>query len=230
MSDIVPLFDPKILDRGRFAMAHKRRPVAIVVVAMALCVTLLAPRPCIGATTGASAFSVSNVTVDVTSTDATTARAEALAIGQRNALGRLLRRLVPTIDHNRLPTPDDAAITDLVKSFEVSKEKASPIRYTASLMFHFNDRLVGQLLRDHGIAYAATPLRRIVVLPLYRDEGGALLWEDGNVWREAWTDLPASDGLVRMVVPLGELADLMLVDASRADQGDRAAFAELAER
>ena len=211
-------------------MAHKRRQVAIVVVAMALCVALFAPRPGIGAATAASASSVSNVTVDVTSTDATTARAKALAIGQRNALERLLRRLVPTIDHNRLPTPDDVAITDLVKSFEVSEEKVSAVRYTASLIFHFNDRSVGQLLRDHGIAYAATPLRRIVILPLYQDEGGAILWEDGNVWREAWTDLPASDGLVRMVVPLGELADLMLVDASRADRGDRAAFAELAER
>ena len=177
-----------------------------------------------------SAFSVSDVAVDVTSSDATAARAEALAIGQREALGRLLRRLVPSIDHGRLPTPDDAEITDLVKGFEVSEEKVSPVRYTALLIFHFNKHLVGQLLRDHGIAYAATPLRRIVVLPLYRDEGGAILWEDGNVWREAWTDLPAADGLVRMVVPLGELADLMVVDARRADQGDRVAFAELAER
>ena len=211
-------------------MAHKRHPVAIVVVAMALWVALLGPRPGIGATTDASAFSVSNVTVDVTSTDATTARAEALAIGQRNALDRLLRRLVRTVDHDRLRTLGNAAITNLVKSFEVSKEKVSPVRYTASLIFHFNDRLVGQLLRDQGIAYAATPLRRIVVLPLYQDEGGTSLWEDGNLWREAWTGLPAADGLVRMVVPLGELADLMLVDASRAEQGDRAAFAELAER
>ena len=211
-------------------MAHKRRPVAIVVVAMALCFALLAPRSGVGATTTASAFSVSNVTVDVTSTDATTARAEALAIGQRNALNRLLRRLVPTIDHSRLPTPENAVIADLVKSFEVSEQKVSSVRYTASLIFHFNDRSIGQLLRDHGIAYAATPLRRIVVLPLYRDEGDTILWEDGNAWREAWTDLPESDGLVRMVLPLGELADLMLVDASRADQGDRAAFAELAER
>ena len=57
-----------------------------------------------------------------------------------------------------------------------------------------------------------------------------LLWEDGNPWRAAWAGLPRADGLVPVIVPIGELADLVLVDARQADEGARERLAQLAER
>ncbi len=205
-------------------MALARR-LAALVVAAGLGIPALAP-----ALAQSAAFSVSEVAVDLTADDAAAARAKAVAAGQREAVQRLFRRLVPVSDHHRLPSPADAEITELVRGFEVADERVAPNRYIASLTFHFKPNEVGRLLRVHGIPYAVTPSRNVVVLPLFGDEGDLLLWEDGNPWRAAWANLPPADGLVGMIVPIGELADLALVNARQAQEGERERLVGLAER
>ena len=65
----------------------------------------------------------------------------------------------------------------------------------------------------------------LVVLPLYSAQGGEpVLWVDDNPWRDVWAARPAEDGLVPMVVPLGDLSDITAVDAARAQAGDPAAL------
>jgi len=176
------------------------------------------------------AFTVADVAVDITAASAAKAKAKAVRVGQRLALTRLLRRLTPKSDHARLPTPDDNAITDLVQGFEVAGERVAPGRYIASFTFGFKPEAVGRLLRFNGIPYAQDPSPPVVVVPLYRRGDTVLLWEDGNLWAQAWADLPPADGLVPVVVPFGELADMAAIDANRALAGDRDALAALATR
>ena len=208
-------------------MALARRLVALLVVAVG---GLLGPASGAGAAFADAAFSVIGVAVDVTAADAAAARAEALAAGQREAFRRLLERLVSAVDVGRLPAPPDPVITELVQSFEVADERVGPDRYIASLTFHFNPSGVGRLLRDRGIPYAATASEPVVVIPLYHDADGLLLWEDGNPWRAAWAGLLPSDSLVPVIVPFGELADLGIISAEQAKAGDRERIARLADR
>ena len=208
-------------------MALARRLAALLVVAAG---GLLGPVSGSVAAPADAAFSVAGVAVDVTAADAAMARTEALAAGQREAFRRLLERLVLAVDFGRLPAPPDPVITELVQSFEVADERVGPDRYIAALTFHFNPGGVGRLLRDRGIPYAATASEPVVVIPLYDDADGLLLWEDGNPWRAAWAGLPPSNSLVPLIVPFGELADLGIISAEQAKAGDRVRIARLAER
>ena len=191
---------------------------------------LIVNRSAVGAVTVDPAFTIAGVAVDVTAEDATMARIEALAQGQRLSFRRLLERLVSISDYGRLPTPPDPVITELVRGFEVADERVGPDRYIASLTFHFKPQEVGRLLRDLNIPYAPSASEPIIVLPLVRYSAGLMLWEDGNPWRAAWAGLAPSNSLVPVIVPFGELADMEIIGAAQAGAGDRERLKRLVER
>ncbi|MEE8532837.1 MAG: DUF2066 domain-containing protein [Alphaproteobacteria bacterium] len=208
-------------------MAVTRRLVALIVV---VAWAVLAPALGSQAAEHAAVFSISGVAVDVTAKDAARARSRARIEGQRRALERLLRRIVPAADYARIPDLDDHDVTDLVQGFEVSNERVAPERYRALLTFHFKPNAVGAVLRNANTPYAVMSSRPVLVLSLYRVGNELLLWDDDNPWRAVWANLPPSDGLVPVIVPIGELADITLIDARQAREGERDLLAELAER
>lgn len=176
-------------------------------------------------------FAVAGVAVEKTAADARAARAAALAEGQRKAFARLVRRLVPKIDQSRVPQLEDEDITPLVQSFEIADERVGPNRYVASVTFRFNPAAVGNLLRAYDVSYAESVAPPILVLPVYKVEGRTLLWGDDNLWHGAWAALAAGDGLREIVVPLGDLSDIMTfgaVDLARPESA--AGIADLAGR
>jgi hypothetical protein len=85
-----------------------------------------------------------------------------------------------------------------------------------------------------GMRFAETVSRPVVVLPVYKLVQGiqetALLWEDGNPWRQAWASLPAGGGLVPLIVPIGDLTDADIVDADAALAGDEGKLGAIAAR
>ena len=176
-------------------------------------------------------FTVSGVTVDVTTDAAATARTAAIAEGQREAFDRLLRRITLRADHERHPDLDDTAVTALVQDFRIAEEKASTVRYIATLTVRFKADAVRRLLRQAGIAHTETPSKPLLVLPVYEAAGAYFLWDEPNPWRQAWSNHQANpDSLVLLVLPLGDLADLAAIGASQALAGDPARLAAIAQR
>lgn len=175
-------------------------------------------------------FTVRNVDVDQTAGTAAEAREAALAEGQRKAFRRLLERLTPRAQHERLPQPSAAAIADLVESFEVQSERASNVRYIATYTFRFNPDGIRALLRRANARFSETFARPLVVLPVYHQGGAAVLWDDPNQWLAAWRTLPPSDGLQPLIVPLGDLADIGAISADQAQRGDSDRVAAIASK
>jgi hypothetical protein len=175
-------------------------------------------------------FAVSGLPVDASAESAAAARRQALAEGERRAIGELLRRLTPRDQHQRLPRPDSAALEELVQGIEIADEKTSATRYVAKLTVRFRSDGVRRLLREAGIPYTETRSKPLLVVPVYDTGAGRVLWDDPNPWREAWGRRSDSGGLVPIVLPLGDLADYAAVDAERAAGGDEPALRLLAQR
>jgi Uncharacterized protein conserved in bacteria (DUF2066) len=71
----------------------------------------------------------------------------------------------------------------------------------------------------------------LVVIPVYQSDRQPTLWEDPNPWRDAWDQQPAAAaGRRRLIVPLGDAADIAAIDAGKARAGDAAALAAIARR
>ena len=176
------------------------------------------------------AFEMRNVVVDVTAETATAARAQALAEGQIAAYRSLMERLTLRADRGRLPDLERSEITALVKDFEVAKEKTSAVRYIAWLNVRFKAEDVRRMLIDFDLPFAETPSKPVLVLPVYQAAGARLLFDDPNPWRDAWAARPATDGLVPLVMPMGDLKDMLAIGAEQALGGDMQRLAAVAAR
>ena len=179
---------------------------------------------------GFDAFEVEGARVDVTGNTAAAAREVALAEGERKAMRRLLERLTLRVDHDRLPKLDREVISTYVQDFSVAEEKLSAVRYIAALNYRFRASDVRELLQAYDIPFAETPSKPVLVLPVYRSAGALLLWDEPNRWRMAWDSLPPRDGLVPLMLPLGDLADIALIGAEQALQGDLQRLQDVATR
>jgi hypothetical protein len=193
------------------------------------------------------------VKVDATADNVAAARDQARIDGQRRALGKVIEQLSGSPDPAKLAKLSDQSITDLVDSFEVAHERMSAVRYLAEYTFHFRPakikRLVptaeaatqsapsaaGRAPADGAATAAISPsgeagAKPVIVLPVYRGGGRAVLWDDPNPWREAWARRPAEGGPVRLSVPLGDIGDLNTIDAAQATAAGPDALAAIAQR
>ena len=178
----------------------------------------------------ADLFTVSDVPVDAEATTAAAAREVALAAGQREAYGKLLRRLTLRQDYDKHPELDDADIAGLVQSFEVDNEKTSATRYLANLRVQFSKEAIRELLRAFGIPFSETASRPVLVIPVYETAGTKLLWDEPNPWMVAWTQHSNAESLVPMFPPLGDLQDITVITATQAIDGDADRIKALADR
>jgi hypothetical protein len=175
-------------------------------------------------------FSITGVAVDVTAQSSSAARAEAHARGQAQAFSRLVTRLVPRARQADVPVPDAAQLANLVASFQVTQEKTSAVRYLAEMIVRFKPAPVRDWLRDAGVAFAETPGKPILVVPVYEAAGQVFLWEDSNPWRRAWSSLNLTSGLAPLRTPLGDLSDIAALSVDQALTGAGEPIAALARR
>lgn len=164
-------------------------------------------------------FTVARVAVDVTAETASQARTRALVEAHDAAFARLVGRLVPAARRGEVPPVPSGQVERFVRNFEISGEKTSAIRYIAALTFRFKPEAVRQYLRRGNVPFAETPSKPMLVLPVYRLAGAYLLWDDPNPWRESWHGAVSDDGLVPIVVPAGDIADVNEISAEQAVRG-----------
>lgn len=175
-------------------------------------------------------FEVHRVKVDVTAATAAAAKDLALAEAEVRAFEALFDRLAPARQRASLGKVPPAQIQAATRSFWVTEEKVSPVRYLATLNYAFRADRVRAIARERGVPLITQVSPRVLVVPVYEaGDGRRLLWEEDNPWRRAWAGLTA-DGLVPVLVPAPESAGTELVDANQAVAGDGTQLAALAGR
>ena len=153
--------------------------------------------PPVRAQVTAEPFTIHGVEVDVTASSANAAKEQAIADGQRQAFQSLLERLTNPADRGRLPKVDGA---DYDSDYSIESERASAVRYIATLNVRFNAAAVRKLLKTAAVTMIEPVVHPVVVIPVWRNNGQVVVWEDGNPWRAAWQS-QGKGGLVAIVVP-----------------------------
>ena len=193
--------------------------------ALAAAVVLLATAPVAGpAAAEESVFLVRDVPAKGTGKSAGAARRDAALNAAPAALDRLLRRLTSARDHEFLPPVPPEPARAMVRGLEVVSAKRRKTKdgrsFDGALSYLFRPGTVGAFLKSEGIAWSSRRSDPVLVLPVWRDESGAILWDDPNPWRDAWLSAEREPGLVPVVLPEGNLKDLQTIDAGQASERD----------
>lgn len=175
-------------------------------------------------------FAVQGIEVDETAGNDADAKKQGVAVGKRVAFARLMARLLVPEDLGRVPEISDERLEFMLRDVAIEEEKFGGGRYLGTLSVRFGPDAVREFLRRAKLAFAETPSRPMVVLPIARGPSGDVLFQDTNPWLDAWASLPPRDGLVRFIPPLGDLADMAAVDAARAVAGDIPSLSAIARR
>jgi hypothetical protein len=175
-------------------------------------------------------YTVTDIAVDTTASDAVAARSQALVEGQRAGLDLLLRRLTPVAEHARLPSVGNLPIDRFVQNFSITREELSATRYIAQLTVTYDPMAVKELLQASRLSFTETVSAPILVLPLYQGRDGPRLWPEDNPWWQAWADTLDANALLRLTLPLGDLDDMARLSPEQVAAGDRSAMLSLAQR
>jgi len=176
-------------------------------------------------------FLIEAVPVDASGPNTVAARERGLDQGRMAAYRRLIRRLLPVEAQASVANLSQADVIDLVQEFSVANERSSAVRYLADLTIKFNPSSVRALFGSRQVPFAEIPSRPLIVVPVARLDAAlpAVLWGDPDPWLSAFSRLPPGDGLVPLVMPLGDMADIAALTADQALAGDVDALRAFAE-
>lgn len=197
-------------------------------------------------------YTVNGVEVSATAADGTTARMNAMTQAEREAFTRLLARLLPSVEAEaRAAAAPEHEISRMVRGYEVQDEKVGATSYAATLDVNFDERQVQAWLHRATMPVAEMPAApagmppaatvppavqrpelmrsNVLVLPVLVVSDTAMLWEERNVWRNAWNAAERSD--TRFIrLPIGDQSDRLMVDAAQVSTAPFTAFSAIAER
>ncbi len=206
------------------------------------------------------AFTVGDVRVDVTAGTISEARDRAFIQGQRVALGQLIERLAGRnrIDVDALSAAQLGQMVQSFQVNEERSAPGRYIA-TLTYVFRPNEVRTFLRSRDVAFAEpqpagspsgtpalpfppsvpppsgAAVPapgpaMMPVLVIPVLRSPQGPLLWDSPNGWRTAWLNYSGEGQLAPIMVPFGDLQDVVDVNAERALAGERSALSAIARR
>ncbi len=155
-----------------------------------------------------SLFVIEDLEIDITASSALDAKEQAFAQAQREAFNILVQRMLTNEEILQLPESDLNIISSLIKDFEVTKEKLSHVRYVGTYTIRFKEKGIRQYFIQQGFGFSDIRSRPILILPLYRRGMETVLWSYDNEWLKAWNRTGNLEGLVPIVVPMGDLDDV----------------------
>ena len=176
-----------------------------------------------------SIFAVQGVEVDVTDVDAGAAKNKALIAAQMKAFPMLAERLGDATLVEAVSKLDEKQVLPYLKSLSIEEESISPGRYKGKLTVRFLPAKIKALYGQYGVTVAAEQGPSFLVLPVWKNEVGQVLWDD-NPWRKAWTDLHAEQSAIPILIPLGDNEDSQLISVTEVVSGDKVKLEALRRR
>ncbi len=169
------------------------------------------------------------VSVDVTDVNASQAREKAMVAANRRAFETVVRKITTAQGAQNLMNFTDNQILNFIKEVSVVSEKSSNVRYIADLLVTINESVLKAYMQEKEINSVVEASSKVVVVPVFRafEADKPLLWEDGNIWRQAWENKEPRNSLVKISSLPANDVSFAAIDAEKAQAFDKAALEEV---
>lgn len=179
---------------------------------------------------GAEIYLIKGVKVDAKSKTASDAKIKAMQQGQVAAFRKLINRLSSSPQAQSLLQLPAAEIGRLVRGISVTEEKTGPKRYIAELNISFQPAAVRSLLNQFSIPFSDKQADPVLILPVYIEDGRAILWDDPNPLKTAWANIDTDAYLLPVKLPVGSIEDIQAISANEALDGNEDNLAAIKTR
>jgi hypothetical protein len=159
-------------------------------------------------------FEISGIKVETTGKNADEARQKGWEEAQRQAWSTLWARS----KGGGTSGLSDSGLNGIVSAIVVEEEEVGPRRYVATLGVVFDRARAGQLLGVRGVTSRSAPL---MVLPVIWDGGAPIVFEQRNMWQNAWAKYNSSESSIDYVRPSGVGGESLLLNAGQLDRRSR---------
>jgi len=183
-----------------------------------------------------SSYTVENIKVDVSASNAVEAREKALEEAQIKGYKKLAEKFLSKEELENLKTPDINTVSAYVKDFEVSKEKISATRYAGTYKIRYSAKAFASANKQannkpnrKSQPKSQAQQGHILVFPFFEDSGYPLLWRT-NPFMQAWIRARKTGRAVPAVVPRGDAQDISAISDSQALRYDPVALENLKNR
>ena len=149
-------------------------------------------------------YTIQGVNVEATANSATLARNKAIDEGEKEAFYKLLKKILP--NERDIPEIKSKELKKLILSRQIKNEKFSSSSYRGTIDVKFSKQRVKEFLKSQRLNHVKSGNTPILIIPVFRTEEKLLLWEDNNLWRNAWSR--ASSNLFKIVMPNGDIDDI----------------------
>lgn len=170
------------------------------------------------------------ITVDVTAENASVAREKAMTEANRQAYTAVAKRVTTADGVRRLNELNDAQILNFIKEVSIISEKASNVRYIATLNVAVNEHILKTYMQENDIPFVIGSVANILIIPTFREfkTDAPMLWEADNLWRKAWEQNPRAIGSVRFFSIPANGSNYAALDAEKALRMDGMALDKIA--
>lgn len=177
-------------------------------------------------------FSVHDIGMDITAINSVQAKETAIKEAQKQAFTTLTKRLSMLTDNEILALNiSNKEINSIISDFDISAEKSSDIRYTGVFNFNFNPKKTADFFNSKEIAFTSIRSGSVLIIPVWlEDSNEVLLWEEGNIWKQAWEQFPSTSFLVPTKLPFGDLTDLSEISAQEVMIGEMPNISNITSR
>ena len=110
-------------------------------------------------------FTIEDVKVDVTASNALEAKQKAFEQAQVDAFEIMANRMLSESEMKAAPPLDLSTISLLIQDFEVTKEQLSAVRYVGTYTFRFKDDAVRRHFSGQGFQYSDVGSKPVLILP-----------------------------------------------------------------
>lgn len=175
-------------------------------------------------------FLIESIPLDISAESASMAREQAIATARQKAWNFFINRVLPEKYLSSIGSISDQELIYFVESFSLNSEKNSPTRYIGDFKIGFHKKRVHEFFQKKGLPYIKVKGPKLLVIPIFKMGEKIILWDEQNQWLQAWKNLKHPNGLISIIVPLGDLEDEQLLDFNKALTGNQKALLSLARK
>ncbi len=158
------------------------------------------------------------VSIDVTAQDAASARDKGMKQAYRSAFLTIAGQNTSAEGLQKLSSLTDDQLLNFISEAAVVSEKASDIRYMATLEITINEPLLKAYMLEQGIPLVVRTASNVIVIPVFREFAGdsPLLWEQNNLWRQSWEQATSFNSINNYISIPADGINYSALDADKA--------------